>query len=343
MGEQLSEFFVPQRDLDTVVFVHGLGGHYRDTWGEFPDLLASDPDLPKLDILLWGYVSGVQNGSAAGIATVGGELISDLSVHVQSDNAIHLVGHSLGGLVILNGFADEMAMGRAQTAPTSNVSFISLFASPVSGSSAAAVIKHTLGKLKGVGSFLVNKQIREVARGTDVDDLLTKVVDRMYAPETEDGSHRAIPIRMVMANRDHVVDVTDRERDRARFTRCTPLAFDYDHWTIKEPKDHNDRRYRALSSDVQAGLSERFHRICTDLLDGMKEVQESAVVEFVRRYEHIFRRRLEEHGVDVDAAPALYRSYLRLIVKDCKRAARPPFYAADRALTFLKERGVVRA
>ena len=52
-------FFGAQDDLDTVVFVHGLGGHFRKTWKMFPELLASDPDLPKLDIFLWGYDSGV--------------------------------------------------------------------------------------------------------------------------------------------------------------------------------------------------------------------------------------------------------------------------------------------
>lgn len=46
------------RGIDAVVFVHGLDGHFRDTWGAFPELLHSDPDLPNLDILLWGYRTG---------------------------------------------------------------------------------------------------------------------------------------------------------------------------------------------------------------------------------------------------------------------------------------------
>ena len=43
------------RGVDAVVFVHGLGGDYRETWGDFPELVATDPDLPAMDILLWGY------------------------------------------------------------------------------------------------------------------------------------------------------------------------------------------------------------------------------------------------------------------------------------------------
>lgn len=46
------------RGIDAVVFVHGIGGDFLETWGAFPELLASDPELPELDILLWGYQTG---------------------------------------------------------------------------------------------------------------------------------------------------------------------------------------------------------------------------------------------------------------------------------------------
>ena len=80
-----------------------------------------------------------------------------------------------------------------------------------------------------------------------------------------------------------------------------------------------------------------------DLETGSQRAKKAAKREFERRYEHVFRRRLEEYGVDVDAKPRLYRGYLKLIVKDCEAEARPPFYAADRALQFLLDRGFVGA
>lgn len=329
-------FLREQNDLDTVVFVHGIGGHFRKTWKKFPELLTSDPDLPKLDIFLWGYDSGLFKRGSSGIQTVGDQLISELCVRFQQDNALHLVGHSLGGLVILKGIVSEMLALRAMVPPASSVSFISLFASPVSGSTAAAAMKQTLGPLLRILGLL-NPQIREVARGNFVDNLLNDVVDRIYAPQKTDDSRRIIPIRMVMANHDQVVDETDRERAIARFQKRTPLAFDYNHWTIKEPTDHNDRRYKALSVDVQDGLRDRFHRICVDLKRGTQSAKEDAVMELERRYEHVFRRRLEDHGVDIDARPALYRSYLEVIICDCLRCPRPPYYAADRALTHMIE------
>ena len=339
VGERAA-FFGRQADLDTVVFVHGLRGHYRETWKKFPELLASDPDLPRLDIFLWGYDSGLFRRGILGIEDVGGQLISALTVRFQQDNAMHLVGHSLGGLVILKGMVAEMRAKRAQQPPASRVSFISLFAAPVSGSNLAAVLRQALDWLPRILAVL-SRQFRDVARGSFVDELLKEAVALMDAPGRTGASRRAVPIRMIMASRDRVVDEKDRKRASARFQTTTPLAFDYDHRTIKEPSDHNDERYRALSQDIQDGLADRFHRICVDLKTGTPPERDAALLEFTRRYEHIFRRRLEDYGVDVDARPDLYRPYLNVIVRDCLESPRPPFYAADRVLMYMIERGLL--
>ena len=54
----------PERRTDTVIFVHGLHGHFRDTWPRMPDLLHHDPDLPHVDVLLWGYRGSIFPGCA---------------------------------------------------------------------------------------------------------------------------------------------------------------------------------------------------------------------------------------------------------------------------------------
>ncbi len=329
--DERAAFFGKQKNLDAVVFVHGLDGHYIETWKKFPELLASDPDLPKLDIFLWGYDSGVFKSSIDGIDTVGGQLMSELHVRFQKENALHLVGHSLGGLVILHGVVSEMIALRAQGHPTSCVSFVSLFAAPVSGSSVAFIMSQTLGRLPAIGRG-ISQQIRQVARGSEVDQLLNEVINRIYAPAKPDDSRRAIPIRMVMANRDGVVDETDRQRVAARFQKKMPLAFDCDHWTIKEPTDHNDKRYKSLAEDVQDGLRERFYKICVALESASEDEKEAALKEFERRYEHLFLRRLENAGVNVESEPGFYRSYLNVIIRDCRRNRRPPYFAANLAL-----------
>ena len=339
MKGERTGFFGEQKDVDTVVFVHGLRGHFAGTWGKFPELLATDADLPSLDIFLWGYRTGALHPLVADVTTVGGELMSELRVRMQSDNALHLVGHSLGGLVILHGLVSEMLGMRAQEAPTSRVSFVSLYACPVSGSSAAAVVRHTLGWLGILGS-LVNRQVRSVARGREVDDLLTEVVDRMYAPERDDDSRRRIPIRMVMASLDKAVSDTDHNKTSARFRRSMPLAFDYGHRDIKEPTDHDDPRYRALWIDIQHGVAERFQRMCIDIDSGSQEEKEQAVAEFSRRYEGMLRRRLEDEGVDTEKNVARYRSFLRVVVQACARKPQAPCDVANRVLAVLVERGL---
>lgn len=92
--DKQAAFFGGPFDLDAIVFVHGLGGHYSKIWNRFPEFLASDPDLPKLDIFLWGYDSGLLKRGFRGIEEVSDQLMSELSVRFQRDNALHLVGHS---------------------------------------------------------------------------------------------------------------------------------------------------------------------------------------------------------------------------------------------------------
>ncbi|MGH7207704.1 MAG: hypothetical protein ACREI2_16015 [Nitrospiraceae bacterium] len=40
-----------------LVFVHGILGDYRETWGEFPNLVLKDSSLNHCDIICWGYPS----------------------------------------------------------------------------------------------------------------------------------------------------------------------------------------------------------------------------------------------------------------------------------------------
>ena len=339
VGERAA-FYGRQKNLDTVVFVHGLGGHFSATWDRFPELLATDPDLPQLDILLWGYKTGVLRPLVADMESVGGQLMSELVGRIESDNCVHLVGHSLGGLVILNGIVSEMVDGRAQQPPTRLISFVSLFASPVRGSNVAKMMRLTLGRLWGLGR-LVNRQIRSLASGSEVDVLLGEVVERIYAPVVEDSSHRTIPIRMVMGNGDRAVQAADRRRARARYKRNTPLVYDHDHKSIKEPRHHDDARYQALSRDLQDGLADRFRSICVALGSASKDEKLAAAIEFERRYERIFRRRLEDEGVDIDQEPALYASYLWVVIRECGRRECAPYYAADRVLRALLRRQLV--
>src|SRR5262245_36239294 len=76
------KFFRTQIHTDTVVFVHGILGHYVTSWGEFPRLLSNDPDLPDLDVLLWGYRTGWWE-KHNDLQTEGAQLITTLHALVR--------------------------------------------------------------------------------------------------------------------------------------------------------------------------------------------------------------------------------------------------------------------
>lgn len=331
-------YLTHKRGLDTIVFVHGLRGHYQDTWGQFPTLIESDPDLPEVDILLWGYKTGAIKPFVHDTNAIGRQFVSALSANISEGNGLHLIGHSMGGLIILKGLVGEMVGQRAQKHPVRSIRFVSLFASPVSGSTAAGIVKNTFGKLWVIG-WVINKQIRSLARGDDCDSLLTEVEHRIYSPDNEDSSARRIPLRMVMATRDGAVTKTDRDNTRARYRRLPPLEFDHDHSSIKLPESHIDQRYRALANDIQTGLAERFRQLCVEALQSDPAKKANAVLEIQQRYEQVLRSRFIAAGGKPRHNRPLYQRYLRFILRDCIHQARPPFDAANRAIISLRSRG----
>src|SRR5581483_6449861 len=119
-----------QKHVDTVVFVHGILGHHTRTWGKFPKLLAEDDDLPVLDILLWGYRTGYFARHHE-LHLEGGHLLTTLESLIRQGNDIVLVGHSMGGLVILKGLVDRMGCKAARQPPCQAVTWIALFAVPL--------------------------------------------------------------------------------------------------------------------------------------------------------------------------------------------------------------------
>lgn len=221
----------PWRGIDSVVFVHGISGHFRDTWGEFPGLIASDPDLPELDILLWGYRSGYLPGRRHGTQTLGRNLVSELRLRLQGDVATHLVAHSLGGLIVFQSLVDEMQLDRAQEPPTSTIHFISLFAVPVIGHRAASVAAALLRQYR-LPEGVLNDQIRSL-EGPACDSLVAEVVGRIYRPPADGPSARQIPIRMVVASSDAVVDT-----ETTPFQALPAIELDHGHGDLKLPTSH---------------------------------------------------------------------------------------------------------
>src|SRR5437867_75195 len=64
-----------------MVLVHGLGGKYQSTWGQFPDLLYDDPDLAGFQVVSWGYPSGFL-GWQPSVQRVGQALMTEIRTNL---------------------------------------------------------------------------------------------------------------------------------------------------------------------------------------------------------------------------------------------------------------------
>ena len=327
------------RYIDAVIFVHGLWGHYRDTWGDFPELLDSDLDLPDLDVLLWGYTSPFVGGGVRDTETLGKNLVSELRLRLRDDAAACLVAHSMGGLVVFEGLVGEMRRKRAQEPPVSSVELLSLFAVPTTGSTLAAAAKRVVKRL-GLPASLLNEQVRSLTDEA-CETLLGEVHLRIYDPQEENETARRIPIRVVVASGDVVVDEPDADMAQTPFQNPAPLEFDHGHRSVKLPSSHHDVRYLALSHDLQTVVTKRFVEFGRRFLDSADEDRDDAARDVERRYGTLLRRRFEDAGGDPMRQQQLYVDYREMVIRDCEKHRRPPFDAANRAVTILREENLL--
>ena len=297
---------------DLIVFVHGFIGDLAATWDQFPALLSSDPDLPALDILLCGYRSRFLRWDPD-IPRTGKRVISELDVQAATDTRIFLVGHSMGGLVILSGLAEACRDGYAQQKPTANIAWVTLFASPTMGSEAAGSFKYLIGLLRLFPTRILawavsTRQLRQLARGTFVDELLREVMQRLYCTDIAPGdmnTKRYINIRVVIGDDDRVVTESSA---RGLFHRLPPRYVTGTHSTMKEPTHHRDSRYLALTSDITECLRAEFSTLCAQCLAGDHQAQSR----FTRQWERAMRSRLDKVFRD-DANTAERRQSLRAL------------------------------
>lgn len=94
----------PQRH-QLIVFVHGFNSNKDAAWGQFPTLLKDDPDFDDFNLHRFGYptkrcrqISNIQNQ---------GDLLASFLKEILTGEQpryrqVVLVGHSMGGLVILH-------------------------------------------------------------------------------------------------------------------------------------------------------------------------------------------------------------------------------------------------
>ena len=282
-----------QQHFDTIVFVHGILGDETRTWGDFPALLHTDDDLPRLDILCWGYRSELVPRQYQDIETEGDALISDLDTLVEEGNDVYLVGHSMGGLVILKGLVNRVRNGGGPTHPVSAIRWITLFASPLRGSAVANVVCFTISTipmLRQLTKWLPWAQLYDLRHGNFVEQLVSDTESLISGPRIDQLLvNRPIPVRACTAKHDHLVD---KESAIGIFRNDPPpLILEADHGDVKLPEHHGDTRYLAFRNDLGRGLSCSFSKLCRDALHNDDvHVRHRAAERFDRQYGEMLTR-----------------------------------------------------
>ncbi len=157
-----------EKNRAAIVFVHGFSGDRAGTWGEMPSLLVPDKRLSGWDMFGFGYPShksfdilGLWAADPA-LNQISAKLNSEHTLRKERYDALALVAHSMGGLVVQNGLVKYAALRKRTT-------HVFLFGTPSAG-----LVKATLL------SFL-KQQIRNMsASGDFVKELRTSWTDKQF-------------------------------------------------------------------------------------------------------------------------------------------------------------------
>lgn len=173
-----------------LLFVHGLGGNAKDTWGNFPNLITSDKSLTDLvDIGFYQYPTTLFRlpfmKKAVKIQTLANGLKTQIEHRFTEYSTIILVCHSLGGLIARRYLIDEIKRGHKL-----KCRHLLLFAVPNNGAGLASVTKHITWK---------HDQLRQLCSSSDLIDDLNEDWFILHVPEQ-------LNTKYIVAAQDRVVN-----------------------------------------------------------------------------------------------------------------------------------------
>lgn len=249
--------------FDTVVFVHGILGDQISTWGIFPALLHDDQELPKLGILTWGYRSSLLPSNYQDVESESQRLFSNLTISVEDGEPIHIVAHSMGGLVTLKFLVDAIDAKREKSHPTDSISLITLYATPLQGSAWADRIIEWVNQYRvtrWLGERLPKKQLENLRSNGFVDELISEVSRLVTTVDVDSQTPgERVTVQIVTADRDSAVS---RESSQGPFSDDPPaLTLEGSHGSVKRPEHHGDERYDALKVNLVRKLAHRVHSL----------------------------------------------------------------------------------
>lgn len=141
-----------------VLFIHGLGGDSKKTWGKFPELIEKDKELDeKFGIEYYSFPTSLfrfpfQKKSPT-IQHLAEGLRTQIEHSLSDYQEIALVCHSLGGLI-----AKKYLIEEVKSQNNLRISKLFLFAVPNNGANLATIAGHIAFK---------HRQLKQVCKDSD--------------------------------------------------------------------------------------------------------------------------------------------------------------------------------
>ncbi|PVH83321.1 hypothetical protein DL98DRAFT_569779 [Cadophora sp. DSE1049] len=245
-----------------VVAIHGLNGHYLNTWtttdaaGQkvvwLKDLLPKQ--LPDARIMSYGYNSALQfSKSVAGIGTFAEQLLEDLrswrGTQAERDRPIVFICHSLGGIVVKQALIRAHERDRFSSL-LAHVCGIAFFGTPHRGADLASWAT-MMGNILWAASFGTStntKFAKELKSRSEVLDNISKsFVERgkglkiLSFYETDKMDNLNCLASPVVEKQSATLDLPNE----------APIALNGNHRTICRFSSENEQRYRTVWSNLQ--------------------------------------------------------------------------------------------
>lgn len=206
-----------------ILFIHGLGGNPKSTWGKFGDLIKSDPDLNSLfDCSCFSYPTSILRlpfgKIVPKIQVLAEGLKSEIFNRYSDYEDIILICHSLGGLVARKYLLEEIKAGNKH-----KIIKLLLFATPNNGAKIAS--------LGSAVNFFLNRQLNQLKNHSDFIDLLN---EDWYRLNIEDS----VNCKVFIAGRDKIVN--KRSANSIWGNISYEVLINKTHRNIVKPQDSND-------------------------------------------------------------------------------------------------------
>lgn len=240
-----------------VYFVHGLGGEARETWGNFPSLIQSDPVFSDTDIGFFGFPTSLFrlpfSRKYPKIQTLAQALKTEIDLSVDEGQELYLVAHSLGGLIARQYLVDEFEAGHPL-----RVTKLLLYAVPNGGAGLASV-----------GDFVSwrHNQLKQLCKDSD---FLRSLNENWHRNEID----RIVDVRYVVAALDRVVE--QREAQSYWGNDKVDVIANKGHIDVVKPTTDADISYRILQRFL-VGKVNNLPRVDADKKSTAQSLQQGLV------------------------------------------------------------------